>query len=147
MIKSFMPLMLFTSLLCGAAVHAEQSRTFGDYTVHFSVFPSDLLSPDVAKNYKIKRSKNRALINISVLKKHMGTTGQSVKAKVEATATNLNQQLRKVSLKEIQVEYAVYYLGEVRISHEETLEFELNITPQGEDAALNFSFRQQFFTE
>ena len=144
-------LLLPALLLCGGAAaeqsRAEQSRTFGDYTIHYSAFPSELLLPAVAKNYRIKRSKNRALINVSVLKKHLGTTGLPVKAEVEATARNLSQQLRGVEFKEIRVESAIYYLGQVRVDNEETLDIELNITPEGESAALSFTFRQQFFTE
>ncbi|MGI9228319.1 MAG: DUF4426 domain-containing protein [Gammaproteobacteria bacterium] len=147
MTKRFAYLLLSGSLLFSTAVGAEQSRSFGDYTIHYSAFPSDMLTPEVARDYGIKRSKNRALLNISVLKKHMGTTGVSATAVIEGTAKNLNQQLRNVDFKEIKIEAAVYYLGQVRVSNEETLEFELNITPTGEDAALNFSFKQQFFTE
>ena len=140
-------LLLLAALFFSVPVAAEQSKTFGDYTIHYSAFPSDLLTPEVARNYKITRSKSRAILNISVLKKNMGTTGQPVKSKVEAIATNLSQQLREVELREIQVENAIYYLGQVRVSNGETLEFELNITPEGESAALNFKFRQKFFTE
>ena len=147
MIRLITPMLLISSFLLSLPVTAEQSKTFGDYTIHYSAFPSDLLTPEVAKNYKIQRSKNRAILNISVLKKNMGTTGQPVKAAVEATATNLSQQLREVDVREIQVENAIYYLGQVRVSNGETLEFELTITPQGEDAAVNFGFRQRFFTE
>ena len=75
-------------LTAGLTVSAEQSKTFGDYTIHYVAFTTDMLSPEVARLYKIRRSKNRAILNISVLKKVMGTTGQPVKAQVEATATN-----------------------------------------------------------
>ena len=76
-------------------VSAEQSKTFGEYTIHYVAFTTDLLSPEVARLYKIRRSKNRAILNISVLKKVMETTGQPVKAQVEATATNLTQAVKK----------------------------------------------------
>ena len=145
--KRFAYLLLPALLSLSAVSEAEQSRTFGDYTIHYSAFASDLLTPAVARSYRVKRSKNRALINVSVLKKHLGTTGVPVKATVKASARNLNQQLRGVEFKEIRVESAIYYLGQVRVNNEETLDFELNIMPEGESAALSFTFRQQFFTE
>ena len=42
-------------------VTAEQSKSFGDYTVHYSAFTTDILTPAVAKSYRIPRSKYRAL--------------------------------------------------------------------------------------
>lgn len=131
----------------GSTVSAEQSKTFGDYTIHYVAFTTDMLSPEVARLYKIRRSKNRALLNISVLKKVMGTTGKPVKAQVEATATNLSRQLKKLTTRELSGQGAIYYIAETAVNNEETLNFELNITPEGESVALNFSFQQQFFTE
>ena len=131
----------------GLAVNAEQSRTFGDYTIHYAAFTTDLLSPEVARLYKIRRSKNRAIINISVLKKVMGTTGQPVKAQVDASATNLSRQMKSLKTRELSSNGAIYYIAETTVNNEETLDFDLNIIPEGESVALNFSFQQQFFTE
>ena len=142
-------IVLITLLLLttGLTVNAEQSRTFGDYTIHYAAFTTDLLSPEVARLYKIRRSKNRAIINISVLKKVMGTTGQPVKAQVEASATNLNRQMKSLTTRELSSNGAIYYIAETAVNNEETLNFDLNIIPEGETVALSFSFRQQFFTE
>jgi len=134
-------------MAAGLAVNAEQSRTFGDYTIHYVAFTTDLLSPEVARLYKIRRSKNRAIINISVLKKVMGTTGQPVKAQVEASATNLNRQLKGLKTRELSSNGAIYYIAETSVNNEETLNFDLNIIPEGETVALSFSFQQQFFTD
>lgn len=128
-------------------VSAEQSKSFGDYTVHFVAFTTDILTPDVAKSYRITRSKNRALLNISVLKKVMGTAGSPIRAKVEATATNLNLQLRKLDVRELNEHAAIYYIAETAVNNEETLTYTLSITPEGEAESYTFSFQQQFFTE
>ena len=140
----FFTIVLMTA---GPAVNAEQSRTFGDYTIHYAAFTTDLLSPEVARLYKIRRSKNRAIINISVLKKVLGTTSQPVKAQVEASATNLNRQLKSLKTRELSSNGAIYYIAETTVNNEETLDFDLNIIPEGESVALSFSFQQQFFTE
>ena len=56
---------------------AEQSDFFGDYTVHYNALPTDVLQPAVARSYGITRSKNRVLLNVSALKKVMGTAANS----------------------------------------------------------------------
>ncbi len=125
---------------------AEQSQRFGDYTVHYSAFTTDILTREVARSYKIPRSKNRALLNISVLKKVMETTGAPVRAEIRATATNLNAQLRELKVRELSERGAIYYIAETTIDHKETLRYELSITPEGEDKPFSLSFQQQFFT-
>jgi len=128
-------------------VSAEQSKNFGDYTVHFSAFTTNILSPAVARSYHISRSKNRALLNISVLKKLMGTPGTSVKARIDATATNLNSQLRELDVRELNEHGSIYYIAETKVNNGETLKYTLTITPEGGTEAYTFSFQQQFFTE
>ncbi len=147
MSRIFAVLITLLLMTTGLTVSAEQSKTFGDYTIHYVALTTDILSPEVAKLYKIRRSKNRALLNISVLKKVMGATGKPVKAQVEATATNLSRQLKTLNTRELTGQGAIYYIAEIAIYNEEFLNFELNITPEGESVALNFSFQQQFFTK
>jgi hypothetical protein len=128
-------------------VSAEQSKSFGEYTVHFSAFTTDILTPEVAKAYRIPRSKNRSLLNISVLKKVMGTPGSPVSAKVKATATNLSAQLRELEVRELREHGAIYYIAETSVNNKETLKYALTIIPEGETEAYSFSFQQQFYTE
>ena len=126
---------------------AEQSESFGDYTIHYSAFTTEMLTPEVAKSYNIQRSKNRAMLNVSVLKKVMGTTGQPVKASVNATATNLSSQLRELQMRELTEQGAIYYIAETPVNNGETLKYTLTVLPEGEQQAHTFSFQQQFFTD
>jgi len=87
------------------------------------------------------------MLNISVLRKVMGTAGQSVRASVDATATNLNGQLRQLKIRELNEQTAVYYIAETSISSEEVLTYKVNIIPEQESAPLDFQFQQQFFTD
>jgi hypothetical protein len=137
----------FLGLVAAPSVEAEQARSFGDYTVHYSAFSTDILTPEVAKAYQITRSKNRALLNISVLKKVMGNTVQPVKAEVKATATNLSAQLRELDVRELSQDGAVYYIAQTSVDHGETLRYDVSVRPEGEESAFKFSFEQQFFTE
>lgn len=130
-----------------APAAAEQSVTFGDYTIHYSAFNTELLQPEIAKAYQITRSRGRALLNVSVLKKLMGTTGKPVRATVKATASNLSAQLRTIEMRELNDNGAVYYVGEFPVSNEETLKFRLDVTPEGGSEAYIATFDQQFFAE
>ena len=126
---------------------AEQSQTFGDYTIHYNAFTTDILEPSVARVYKIPRSKNRVLLNVSVLKKVMGTTGQPVRAKIQATATNLSAQVKTLEMREIRDKGAFYYIAETPVSNEETLKFTLHITPDDTHETHTIIFQEQFFTD
>ena len=139
-------LMIFSLLLVPTA-GAEQSQTFGNYTVHYSAFTTDYLTPEVAKLYKIPRSKNRALVNISVLKNDDGLLGKPVKAKIEGAAKNLSEQLRELNIREINSDGAVYYIAETHINDQETLKYNFLITPEGESTPYELDFQQQFYTD
>ena len=43
------------------------SADIGDHVVHFSAQSTDQLPPVVAREYKIVRSKDRAMLNVSVI--------------------------------------------------------------------------------
>lgn len=130
---------------------AEQSSSFDDYVVHYNALTTDQILPSVARPYGILRSKNRVLVNIAVQKKVMGTPVQAVEAVVSVSATNLSAQLKHVEMRLVSStgdadSKAIYYIGELPISHEELVTFKVSVTPAGSDNTHQFDFRQQFFT-
>ena len=140
-------LILASVALPGAA---EQVKVFGAYTVHYNAFTTNALSPDMAKLYNIKRSNNRALLNVSILKQDAGTATRPVKARVNASATNLNSQLNQLKVRELTEAGepgAVYYLAESTVNNGDTLNYSVSFTPEGETATYTFTFQQQFITE
>ena len=142
--------LLFTALFLLAmplTAQAEQAKEFGDYTVHYSAFTTDNLTPSVAKAYNIPRSKKRALLNISVLKKTADGSSKPSKASIKGTTTNLSQQLRELSPREISEKGAIYYIAETPVANAETLKYSLEITPEGETTTYKLSFQEQFYTE
>ena len=147
-IKNALPvLMLLATTFFTMSANAEQSQSFDDYTVHYNAMNTKMLNVEVASGYKITRSKNRALLSISVLKDPGGTSFNHVKAKVTATSTNLTSQLREIKIRELEDSEAIYYIGVIPIRNEETLNFNLKIQPEGSDQTYNLKFQQQFFTE
>jgi len=135
------------SLAVPLTAQAEQSKNFGNYTVHYSAFTADNLTPSVARSYNIPRSKKRALLNISVLKKTADGSSKPSRASVKGTVTNLVQQLRELSPREISEKGAIYYIAETPVGNAETLKYHLEITPEGETTTYKFSFQEQFYTE
>ena len=130
----------------GANATAENSRVFGDYVVHYNAFRSDTLSPEIAKAYELTRRNNRIIVNITVLKKVMGTTGKPVAATVAGNASNLTGQMKTLEFREIKEGTAIYYLAEMKVSDGEFLKFKINITPEGEEGPARLQFSKRFFT-
>lgn len=125
---------------------AEQSKVFDDFTVHYNAVTTEILQPGVARAYGITRSKSRVLLNVSVLKKVMGTTGEPVAAMVTARATNLNNQLKSIDMRKAGDKGGIYYLGEVSVDNGEILHFHIEVTPHESAETHVIEFQQQFFT-
>jgi hypothetical protein len=137
-------LLLFLGFALPAS--AEQVEDFGNYRVHYNAFVSTMLSPQVAKTYKLSRSRYHAIVNITVQKKQDGKyTGTA--AKVTGTATNLYGKQSDLKMKKITEQDAIYYLGELPFSNEETLNFNIQVVPEGEKFVHNIRFKQQFFVD
>lgn len=145
--NNFLQLLALTCLcLAALGARAESSQDFGDHVVHFNALTTDLLPPKVATEYKIKRSGNHALLNVVVLRKVLGAPGQPVTATVTGTATTLTGQQRELNLREIREPNAIYYIADFSVGNEETLNFRLDVRPEGETDSYQVQFRQQFFT-
>ncbi len=127
----------------------ESSRDFGDYVLHFNALATDQLTADVARQYGIVRSPNRALLNISILRKpdEPNGAGTPVSGSVSASAINLAGQFRNLTLREVTEGDAVYYIGEVPVSSGETLIFTVDATPINESSRFSVRFMKQFYGE
>ncbi len=122
---------------------AASDVDIGDHVVHFSAQSTDQLPPEVARTYGIVRSQNRAMLNVSVLKE--GTT-TAVTADITVRTVNLAGQLKNVTMRKIQEQEAIYYIGETGIANRETLIFNISITPEGVTEASDVSFTREFYT-
>ncbi len=134
------------ALVLSASALAENSTRVDGYTIHHNAFLTSDLSPEMANRYGIRRSPNRALVNISIIKEVPGTTGEPVRALVKVTATNLRGQVREIPLKEVIEENAVYYLGEFLVENGERDRFEVEAIPLGTTKPLKARFEQEFYT-
>lgn len=139
---------LFLGVL-SLSLSAAQFTTVGDYVIHYNAINTSILTTDVAKQYKLSRSKHRGLLNISVRKKGSAKNPQdhAVAAKVSATATNLNGQLQNIKIKEVREGEAIYYIGEVRIDNAETLNFKVDVDAEHQGKTHEIKFKQEFFID
>ena len=122
-------------------------ETFGDHVVHFNAQSTTMLPAEVARAFGIRRSDKRAMLNITVLRRGEADDGTPVTAVVEVEATNLLQQEKSISMRELREGDAIYYIGELTIANEEIVTFNISVKPEGADAPHVFTFRQQFYTD
>lgn len=138
---------LMAAIALPAAADTNSSQKFGDVTVHFSVFNSTFLTPEVARAYNLTRAENRALINISVTKTTDGQTSLGLPARVTGTATNLIQQQRALEFKTIDEGNATYYLADLRHTNEEVMNFEIEVQTDSGAAPLSVRFTRKLHVE
>lgn len=141
--RAFALLLLVFSL---PALAQGDSQTFGDYTVHYSVFNSTFIKPDIAQTYDLVRARDRALINVSVTKTENGTTTLGLPADVRGHAANLLQQQQRLDFMEITDGQATYYIANLRHTHEETYNIALQVQVPGQ-APFNVRFPRTFYVD
>ncbi|WP_456445192.1 DUF4426 domain-containing protein [Thiolapillus sp.] len=139
-------LSLAVMLLTSGSAVAENSTKADGYTIHHNAFLSSELAPDMASRYNIRRSPNRAVINISIIKDVPNTTGKAVTAQVKVMSHNLRGQVRNIPVREIKEQNAVYYIGEFLVENQESVTFTIEAIPSGTSKVLHASLKQQFFT-
>jgi len=116
----------------------------GDHVVHFSAQLTNQLPLNVAQAYNIERNPNRAMLTVSVLEKG---SNKAVAADITVKTVNLTGQLKDVTIRRINEQEAIYYIGETDVRNQEVLVFDISIQPDGVDSASNVRFKRQFYTE
>jgi hypothetical protein len=125
----------------------ESTKDFGEYVLYFNALNTDQLSPDIAREYGIVRSKSRAMLNVSIHRKLGNGQSEAVTGAVSASAINLNGQLKTMTLREIREEAAIYYIGELAITDGEVLIYTIDATPSNDASRFTVRFKKQFFVE
>jgi hypothetical protein len=123
------------------------SKTFGEYTVHFSVFNSTLVPEEIAKIYQLTRGSQQVLINVSLTKTADGKTSLGLPGKVSGTATNLIQQQRALEFKTISEGEATYYLASLRHTNEEVMNFAIEVQTDAGQVPMVVKFTRTLHTE
>jgi hypothetical protein len=125
---------------------AESFKVSGEYEMHYNAVRTDQLGVEIARAYGIERSKNKVMLNISVLHKSPGSnTTEPVDADISVVTHNLNGQQKDLQLRRIAENAATYYIGDVSFSGAETLVFEIKATPSGAPAPIEATLTREFF--
>jgi hypothetical protein len=131
-----------------AARPAEDThQDFGNFEVHYNAVRTDQLTADVARAYDIERSGNRVLINVSLLAKAPDGRTTPVDGTVNATAYNLNGQLKGLEMRRVQEGSSIYFIGEVGISGDEILVFDIDARPRDGSGPYSIKFKREFFAD
>jgi hypothetical protein len=136
-----------TSTQDGVLPATESTKDFGEYVLYFNALNTDQLSPEIAREYGIVRSKSRAMLNVSIHRKLPSGATEAVTGAVSASAINLNGQLMSMTLREIREDTAIYYVGELAITNGEVLIYTIDATPSNDPSRFTVRFKKQFFVE
>lgn len=123
------------------------SSDIGGHVVHFNAQTTDKLPPEIATAYNIARSKNRAMITVSLIDEASGTPAAG---DVSVKTVNLTGQLKNVTMRRIDEPGdppAIYYIGTTPVANRETLIFDILVTPDGAADASEVRFKQEFYTD
>jgi len=144
-------LTLFTSLLFSILITLnvnagveETTRETDTHIIHFNVFNSSFLTPEIAKQYDLKRSNYYAILNIAVHEKG-ASEDKPIPVLLQGTATNIVQQQQKLEFQEIDEGRAIYYLSTFRINDDDLLTFDIKIRANADSPGYDLSFKRRVY--
>tara|TARA_R110001583_G_scaffold26757_2_gene96238 strand:- start:4626 stop:5048 length:423 start_codon:yes stop_codon:yes gene_type:complete len=136
---------LFSTLLITFSLlsHAEQKQDFANLEVHYIALPSAFLTPEIATQYGLERSKYIGLVNVSVL----DTEQQSlpIEANLIGSGRNLIGQTTQLKFKKIEEGKSIYYIATYPFTNEEIVKFDVQIKAQNKTHRLKF--QHKFYVE
>ena len=134
-------LLCLLTLSLSLPASAERLQRFGELEVHYSVFNSTFLQPDIAAASGLERSKQRGVINIALRKGSQAQAGT-----VSGQVRNLLGQRSPLTFREQREGEAFYYLAQFTIDSREQLVFELQVQGNG-GPAHTLTFTQEVFAD
>lgn len=136
-------------LLCALTANAQTDvqQRFGDFNVHYSVFNSSFIDPQIAALHGITRGDNIALVNIAVTRVAAGGESLGLPAEVNGRMQNLIMQSRDLEFMEIREGNATYYIASFRIDDEDPQHFFIDVRPQGTRLPFELEFTRTLYVD
>ena len=129
---------LGANAMAADTIDANRKKDFGDITVHYNTFTSSFLPPETAQKAGVVRSKEKGLINVTVIK------GVSpVAAQVTGTVKDLGGKSEILTFKQIEEKSGISYLAPYSVTQREYKTFTINVETGGK--AHGFQFNQELF--
>lgn len=123
------------------------SKDFGEFQVHWSVFPSTFLAPEVARENNLNRSKSIGIVNIAIMQETENGGVEPVSGQVEGKVLNDVQQVKFLGFRRIQEGNAVYFIAEYQYSNAELMTFQITARPTGSSQDLPIRFSHTLFND
>lgn len=124
----------------------ETVKKLEGYEVHYSVFNSSFISEKVASSYNLVRGKDKAIVNIAVLKKQPDGTMKNIEAKISGYHTDLIHQ-KTLDFQKIQEQHAIYYLSALEFNHKEKIYFKINAKVDGRITPIHLDFQKTLYVD
>ena len=128
------------ALLFALSSHANEVKV-GEFKVVYNALPSTFLTPEIAKENNIERSRYNGLPNIVVLNKE----GKPQPVNISGEGKTLIGNVRKLEFQTIREGDAIYYIAQYPYRNEDDVLFSIKI--QSPKQSGEFSFRHTFYTD
>ncbi|WNO61388.1 DUF4426 domain-containing protein [Rheinheimera sp. MMS21-TC3] len=138
LLAAFLTLLLATS----SQLSAEQMQQLGLWDVHYIAFPAPLLTPEIAQQYRIQRSKYNAVINISVLNSQ---SQQAQKVSISGIAKDLLGRQIALDFTEVVEGKAIYYLAQLPFKDQQVFDFTLTLSQK--ESLQQLKFKQKLYVD
>ena len=139
-------LLLSTLLATSAKAGVEETtRETDTHIIHFNVFDSSFLTPEIAQQYGLKRSNYHSMLNLAVHEKG-SPEDKPIPVLLQGTVTNIVQQQRALEFIEIQEGSAIYYLSDFRVTDDDLLTFDIKIRTNADSPGYDLKFKRRVFT-
>ncbi|MFK8047336.1 MAG: DUF4426 domain-containing protein [Halioglobus sp.] len=122
---------------------AEQSETFDQYELHYSVVNTTFIQPEVAANYGIVRGEKRAILNLAVLDTST-ENNDAVTMLLKGRTWDLIQN-QFLEFQEVREGDAIYYIADFKFINEEWRFFEVDFRPEGASKSYKFKLKHQLY--
>jgi hypothetical protein len=130
------------TLLLSTSMSFANEHKVGDVTIHYSVVNSTMLTPEVATQYRIKRSNQIGVLNISVHKRD-----KAVIANIFGNTKNIAGQLQELAFKEVKEDQAIYYLATFSFNHQQLQTFSMQVQPEKKGVLIPLQFKHTLFAD
>jgi hypothetical protein len=134
------------TLLIGFTAHAEQFVDADPYRVHYAAINTTALTPEVARQFGVSRTRNEILLVLNAQQKLDGRY-LPVPATATGTATTLLGHTQKLALRPVREADVHYVVAAFQTLYGEYMTIDAQVLPEGANAPLQVKFRQQFYRD
>lgn len=126
--------------------HAEQYVDAGEFRVHYAAINTTQLTPEVARQFGVERTRNRILLVLNA-QQEVGGRYQPVPATAAGTATTLLGHVQKLVLRPIREADVHYVIATFETLDGEFMTVDTQVLPSGSNTPIAVKFKQQFYRD